>query len=245
MFVPFSLRYDRKVERETFTQSIVLPCVPDMLVFSPLTLTAILERNRGSGLLGNLPGSPGWSAQSLGFVWLMVPNAEDKGYLIWKNGSKLNKHFNEPITLVLGKLSDDCAHAVQTGAWRSPKKCWSPHSPVFMNGILFGNRIFADIIKLKFVPTGLGWTRIQYLVSLLGEESLDTEMLLQKTVRWRRRCKSNDATNQVRSRTASNHQKVGKDKEGSLSGAFRGSVSLPSSITLPNCGLLASRAVAE
>lgn len=50
-----------------------------------------------------------------------------------------------------------------------------------MNGILFGNRIFADIIKLKFVPTGLGWTRIQYLVSLLGEESLDTEMLLQKT----------------------------------------------------------------
>jgi len=49
-----------------------------------------------------------------------------------------------------------------------------------MKGILFRNKVFADIIKLKFSHTGLGWTLIQYLVSLLGEENLDTETLIQK-----------------------------------------------------------------
>lgn len=57
-------------------------------------------------------------------------------------------------------------------------------SPVLVNVVLFGNGVFADIIKFRWDLTGLVWALIQWLVSLWkegGHDVTEAEMEMMQT----------------------------------------------------------------
>ena len=56
----------------------------------------------------------------------------------------------------------------------SPQKIRSSPNPQSLWMWLFGNRVFADVTKLRWGRTRWGWTLTQWLVSLEEEENLDT-----------------------------------------------------------------------
>lgn len=156
-------------------------------VLAQLAHTTVLGRNWGFGSLGDWPKVTQLVNAELGLVWLMVHNAKEKCYRIWKMWTN---SVNPLMILELwssGK-SFRClyAHSFLQGYYEfscTPQKiCLNSQSPVPLNMTLLGNGIFADIIKFKWGHFGFEQTLIQWLVSLLEEGNLNMDTETQREV---------------------------------------------------------------
>lgn len=117
---------------------------------------------------------------------------------------------------------------------------------VNVNVTLFGNRIFADIIKWGWGHAGLKWTlhlMPSVLIKRAATQSTEAHRHTGKKAMWRwrqrlQRCSYNQGTPRI----PRSYQKLGRGKEGFFSRALRGSIALltPSFWTsaLQNCEII-------
>ena len=91
----------------------------------------------------------------------------------------------------------------------SPQKtCCCPNPPVPMNVTLFGNKVFVNVIKLKWGPVALGWTLIEGLLDTEtqtqredGHGKLETEAKIEGMLPRAKECQGFPASTRRQERT--------------------------------------------
>lgn len=78
-----------------------------------------------------------------------------------------------------------------------------------MNVILFGNMVFANVVKQRWGHNKLGWALIQWLTSFEKEENLEIYVHKEKTHVNEGRDWSDAAASQEMPRISGNYQKLG------------------------------------